>query len=230
LALSLHAALPILLRAGAGGVPRALHHLGGVRRRGRGPFRLARRLNAGGSRARRARPREGPSAHHPRPRPEPDAGANAARRGAERPPHDRAVTRDALLTALLDAGPHPLAEPLRAWRSSSRRFTAFLQAHASKVRKKLRTTTDPEGVQDLRLELETAYLLLRERALSVEFEPLKAGGGRSPDFAVTFTTSVTFLLEATRLQAARRRPWHQPRHRPGGHPPAGRALGRRARR
>ena len=54
---------------------------------------------------------------------------------------------------------------------------------------------------DLRLELETAYLLLQERSLSVVYEPELSKRIRSPDFAVNFTTSLTFMLEVTRVQA-----------------------------
>lgn len=111
------------------------------------------------------------------------------------------MSRTSLLATIFDSGTHPLGAQLGAWAKASRRFRGFLEAHASKVRKKLRTTTEPEALEDLRLELETAYLLLRERSLSLSFEPLKGGG---PDFAVTFTTSIPFLVEVTRLQAA---PW-----------------------
>lgn len=52
----------------------------------------------------------------------------------------------------------------------------------------------------MRLELETAYLLLQERTLSLAYEPQLAERVRSADFAVTYTTSVTFMLEVTRLR------------------------------
>lgn len=114
------------------------------------------------------------------------------------------MTRADLLATLVGAGSHALEAPLSDWTASSRRFTDFLAANASKIRKKLRHTTDEGGLLDLLLELETAYLLLREKALSLEFEPLKSAGGRSPDFAVSYTTATTFMVEVTRLQAA---PW-----------------------
>ena len=86
------------------------------------------------------------------------------------------------------------------WLGASRRYVAFVTAFRDKIRKKLRTTQDPESLLDLRLELETAYLLLRERALSLVYEPEQAGRQRGPDFAVTFTTSLTFTLEVTRVR------------------------------
>jgi hypothetical protein len=70
-----------------------------------------------------------------------------------------------------------------------------------KIRKKLRITPDQESLLDLRLELETAYLLLQERSLSLVYEPQQARQSRCPDFAVTYTTSLTFMVEVTRLRA-----------------------------
>jgi hypothetical protein len=107
---------------------------------------------------------------------------------------------DELFTYLFDGQPHSLAEPMGMWLGSSRRFTAFVASFRDKIRKKLRVTRDHETLVDLRLELETAYRLLQERTLTVEYEPENAGPGRSPDFAVTYTTSLTFMVEVTRLR------------------------------
>lgn len=108
---------------------------------------------------------------------------------------------DELLTYLFDGQPHFLAQPMRTWLTSSRRFTAFVTSFRDKIRKKLRVTQGQENLYDLRLELETAYLLLRERALNIVYEPENSGPGRSPDFAVTYTTSLTFMVEVTRLRS-----------------------------
>jgi hypothetical protein len=105
---------------------------------------------------------------------------------------------DDLLAYLFDGQPHLLFQPMAIWLASSRRFTTFVTTFQDKIRKKLRTTQDQK---DLRLELETAYLLLQERSLSVVYEPELSKRIRSPDFAVTFTTSLTFMLEVTRVQA-----------------------------
>jgi len=78
---------------------------------------------------------------------------------------------DELLTALFDGQSHLLAGRMAAWLASSRRFTAFVTTHHTKIRKKLRTAQEPESLRDLQLELETAYLLLRKRSLSLEYEP-----------------------------------------------------------
>lgn len=89
---------------------------------------------------------------------------------------------------------------MAAWLGASRRFTDFVEAHESKIRKKIRVAQDPESQRDLQLELETAYLLLRERSLSAAYEPGHPRAGRSPDFAVSYTTSLTFMVEVTRLR------------------------------
>ena len=109
---------------------------------------------------------------------------------------------DELLTTLFDGQSHLLAAPMTAWLASSRRFTAFVTANHTKIRKKLRTAQEPESLRDLQLELETAYLLLREKPLSLAYEPQHRDLGRSPDFAVTFTTSLVFMVEVTRLRSA----------------------------
>lgn len=112
---------------------------------------------------------------------------------------------DELLTTLFDGQSHLLAGHMAAWLASSRRFTAFVTTHHTKIRKKLRTAQDPESLRDLQLELETAYLLLRERSLSLVYESGHPQHRRSPDFAVTFTTSLEFMVEVTRLRAAQPR-------------------------
>ena len=101
---------------------------------------------------------------------------------------------------LFDGQPHILATQMETWLRSSRRFTAFVTTFRDKIRKKLRVTQDQETLYDLRLELETAYLLLQERSLSLAYEPDQHKYGRSPDFAVSFTTSLTFMVEVTRLR------------------------------
>ncbi|HSL44257.1 MAG TPA: hypothetical protein VK897_12545 [Anaerolineales bacterium] len=111
-----------------------------------------------------------------------------------------ALLLDELLAYLFDGQPHLLTEEMKVWLSSSRRFMSFVEVSRDKIRKKLRVTKDPETVYDLRLELETAYLLLRERTLSLEYERPLGKEIRSPDFAVTFTTSLTFMVEVTRMR------------------------------
>lgn len=108
---------------------------------------------------------------------------------------------DELLVYVFDGQPHLLAQAMAPWLVSSRRFAGFIDTFKDKIRKKVRSTRDKETLLDLRLELETAYLLLREQRLSLVYEPGQTGKLRRPDFAVTFTTSLTFMVEVTRLRA-----------------------------
>ncbi len=106
------------------------------------------------------------------------------------------MSTDDLLTYLFNGQPHLLFSPLATWLASSRRFREFVTTFRAKIRKKLRSTQDKESLYDLHFELGTAYLLVRERALSLVYEP-QCGGERCPDFSVT-TTSLTLMLEVTR--------------------------------
>lgn len=108
---------------------------------------------------------------------------------------------DELHTYLFDGQPHLLAEPMAAWISTSRRFATFAEQFHNKIRKKIRTIHGTENLLDLQLELETAYWLLQERTLHVDYEPVPLRQGRAPDFAVRYTTSLTFMVEVTRLRA-----------------------------
>jgi hypothetical protein len=111
------------------------------------------------------------------------------------------MVADEILDYIFDGRPHLLADPMGAWLDSSRRFTAFVDTFRDKIRKKIRVTPDSESILDVRLELETAYLILREPRLSLVYEPQLSERVRAPDFAVSFTTSLTFMLEVTRLRA-----------------------------
>jgi hypothetical protein len=108
---------------------------------------------------------------------------------------------DEVLDYIFDGQLHILAPSMTEWLTSSRRFTVFVNTFRDKIRKKLRVTHEEESLLDLRLELETAYLLLQEPRLSLIYEPHLSEKVRGPDFAVTFTTSLTFMVEVTRLRA-----------------------------
>jgi hypothetical protein len=83
------------------------------------------------------------------------------------------------------------------WLSESSRFLVFADANKDKIRKKLRSATDPGARGDVRAELETAYLLLADRRIELAFEAY-GSGQRGPDFTVTFRASHRFNLEVTR--------------------------------
>ena len=108
---------------------------------------------------------------------------------------------DELAAYIFDGQPHFLSAGMETWLVSSRRFAAFVDTFRDKIRKKIRGLPDQESILDLGLELESAYLLLQERPFSVVYEPDRATGGRGTDFAVSYTTRLTFMLEVTRMRA-----------------------------
>ncbi len=108
---------------------------------------------------------------------------------------------DEILSYIFDGQSHLFSQQMADWLAFSRRFADFVNTFRDKIRKKIRVVKDPESLGDLRLELETAYLFHQEKSLSVVYEPLLAERSRSPDFAVTYTTSLTFMVEVTRLRA-----------------------------
>jgi hypothetical protein len=108
------------------------------------------------------------------------------------------------LDYLFDHKPHVLAPHFRHWMGELPRFADFVAAHRDKIRKKIRSSRSADGVQDLRAELETAYLLLREKRFTLAYEPYGKGTGRGPDFAVTFRTQLIFNVEVTRMRRSMR--------------------------
>jgi hypothetical protein len=56
----------------------------------------------------------------------------------------------------------------------SRRFKAFAITYRSKIRAKLKNAREEGGMKDLRAELETAALLLREARFTLEYEKYAA--------------------------------------------------------
>ena len=83
---------------------------------------------------------------------------------------------DDLLAYLFDGSEHVLYAQVESFIRASRPFRAFAETYRDKIRKKLRIAKDAEGLQDLRLELEIAYLLVQERKFKVEYE--KHGVGK----------------------------------------------------
>src|SRR6185369_2610002 len=60
---------------------------------------------------------------------------------------------------------------------------------------------DENGMNDLRAELETAALLLREERFTLEYEKYAALKQRGPDFTVTFKTHTPFNVEVRRIRS-----------------------------
>lgn len=95
------------------------------------------------------------------------------------------------------------------WVRSSRRFRGLTVTYQTKIRAKLQRVPDEESTQDLRAELETAALLLRDERFTIEYEKYAASKQRGPDFTVTFKTHTPFNVEVRRI---RRAEWSQADH------------------
>ena len=117
---------------------------------------------------------------------------------------------DELLSHVFGDTAPALAAQCEEWIISSRRFKAFVEMYRDKIRKKLRNVRDEEGYRDLQAELATAHLLLQERRLAVDYEPLGIGKQRGPDFAVIFKSHLRFNVEVTRIRwSDREQPAHE---------------------
>jgi hypothetical protein len=111
------------------------------------------------------------------------------------------MTTNELLAYVFGDQPHALAAQVAAWVAMSPRFREFVATYRDKIRKKVRGTRDMEGLKDLFLELETAFVLLQERRFELEYEKYGVGKARGPDFTVTYKRGLLFNLEVTRLRA-----------------------------
>ncbi|HEX3050021.1 MAG TPA: hypothetical protein VHP83_05145, partial [Aggregatilineaceae bacterium] len=107
---------------------------------------------------------------------------------------------DDLLNEIFD-GQNPAFYPeFEAWVRGSRRFKAFATSYRTKIRAKLKNAQRESGILDLRAELETAMLMLRDERLTLEYETYAALKTRGPDFTVTFKTHTLFNVEVRRLR------------------------------
>jgi hypothetical protein len=111
------------------------------------------------------------------------------------------ATLDDLLSYIFDGKTPPLYSEFEGWVRGSRRFKAFAISYRSKIRTKLKHVRDEGGMNDLRAELETAALLLREERFTLEYETYVALKQRGPDFTVTFKTHTPFNVEVRRLRS-----------------------------
>ena len=107
---------------------------------------------------------------------------------------------DDLLNSIFDRDQPVFYGEFEAWARDSRRFRAFAAAYRAKIRAKLRNARDAGGVLDLRAELETAALLLRDDRFTLEYEKYSAAKQRGPDFTVTFRTHTPFNVEVRRMR------------------------------
>lgn len=97
-------------------------------------------------------------------------------------------------------GTTPLSAHCQIWAAGSPRFAAFLDEYQGKIGKKLRGIQDEAGYFDLLAELATAHTLLQERSFALVYEPYLAEKQRGPDFAVTFKSHTSFMVEVRHLR------------------------------
>jgi hypothetical protein len=110
------------------------------------------------------------------------------------------LTLEELLHDIFGAQKPALYPEFEGWVRESRRFRAFTTSYRGKIRAKLRNVRDEAGMKDLRAELETAVLLLREERFVLEYEKYAALKQRGPDFTVTFKTHTPFNVEVRRIR------------------------------
>ncbi len=108
---------------------------------------------------------------------------------------------DDLLDYIFDGKQPALYPEFEGWVRGSRRFRAFATSYRGKIRAKLKNVRDEGGMKDLRAELETAALLLREERFTLEYEKYAASKQRGPDFTVTFKTHTPFNVEVRRIRS-----------------------------
>jgi len=108
---------------------------------------------------------------------------------------------DDLLGYIFDGKKPALYPEFEGWVRGSRRFKAFAISYRGKIRAKLKNVRDEGGMEDLRAELETAALLLREERFTLEYEKYAASNQRGPDFTVTFKTHTPFNVEVRRIRS-----------------------------
>ena len=108
---------------------------------------------------------------------------------------------DDLLDYIFDGEKPALYPEFEGWVRGSRRFKAFATSYRGKIRSKLKNARDEGGMKDLRAELETAALLLREERFTLEYEKYAASKQRGPDFTVTFKTHTPFNVEVRRIRS-----------------------------
>lgn len=107
---------------------------------------------------------------------------------------------DEFLARIFASPTQPLYAEFSAWVQASRRFRAFAEQYAPKIRAKLKQASDDERRRDLYAELDCARCLVEVAAFEVEYERYTASKQRGPDFTVLFKGHTRFNVEVRRLR------------------------------
>ncbi|MCI0713476.1 MAG: hypothetical protein L0154_25185 [Chloroflexi bacterium] len=110
-------------------------------------------------------------------------------------------TLDDVLNDIFDGKTPALYAEVDGWMRESRRFKAFVLDHHTKIRAKLRSARDADSMKEVRAELATAALLLREKRFTLEYEKYAAAKQRGPDFTVMFKTHTPFNVEVRHIHS-----------------------------
>lgn len=116
----------------------------------------------------------------------------------------RPVLVNELLDTLFAGAAHELHDCCVRWCVASPRFAAFLEQYRDKIRKKLRSVADGEGLRDLRAEMLTAACLLTERTFTLDYEQYAANKTRGPDFSLLFKGHIPCNVEVKRIRGQAR--------------------------
>ena len=109
---------------------------------------------------------------------------------------------DDLLAYIFDGEKPAFYSEFEGWVRGSRRFRIFADSNRGKIRAKLKSARDEGGMLDVRAELETALLLLRDERFTLAYETYVAARQRGPDFTVTYKTHTPFNVEVRRIRSA----------------------------
>lgn len=115
-----------------------------------------------------------------------------------------------LVVAAFGSPAHPLAPWYAALLEQYSPLVDWTETNATKIRKKVRHTSDAKALRDLRCELAVAAALIDRRS-PLSYEPLAAAGRRGPDFLLRHKGHTEVYVEVSRL-----RPAHGEQHDPTG--------------
>lgn len=108
---------------------------------------------------------------------------------------------DGLFASIFDNQRPAFFPEFEGWVRDSRRYRQFAITYSSKIRAKLKNARDEHSIKDLRAELQTAALILREERFTLEYERYTALKQRGPDFTVTFRTHTLLNVEVRRIHS-----------------------------
>lgn len=101
---------------------------------------------------------------------------------------------------ILEDRKHRISDYIESWLSTCNRFRGFLCTYKDKIRSKVRCAKSDEDLEDIRFELEVAYLFLLDNRFELEYEKYGTGKNRAPDFYAIYDKSIFFNVEARRIR------------------------------